>query len=228
MTQVVAQDRQVSRFFSEFAEAWDTLYGGKRNAFWRAFDRSFRRDIYERYVLTFEHLGTDLAGRSVLDIGCGSGIYCFEAALRGAARVVGVDAAPGMIDLARLSAAKATRGDVCEFRAAQFPPAQGEVLPGAPYDHAIVMGVMDYVADAEALLAALRPVVSGSAVLSFPGKHWFRGPVRRWRYRLLGRCEVYTYDESFIRSACERAGFSRVEVTRLNHSGVCYIVVVHA
>src|SRR5438552_2149855 len=33
----------------------------------------------------------DLTGRSVLDIGCNGGFYCFELARRGAARVLGID-----------------------------------------------------------------------------------------------------------------------------------------
>jgi hypothetical protein len=52
------------------------------------------------------------------------------------------------------------------------------------HDHAIVMGVMDYVADTKAFLDALPLLVNISAVVSFPSKHWFRTPFRKYRYRL--------------------------------------------
>jgi 2-polyprenyl-3-methyl-5-hydroxy-6-metoxy-1,4-benzoquinol methylase len=38
-----------------------------------------------------------LKGKSVLDIGCNNGFFCYEAARRGAARVVGLDVEPDMI-----------------------------------------------------------------------------------------------------------------------------------
>jgi SAM-dependent methyltransferase len=42
----------------------------------------------------------DLAGRSVVDLACGDGIYARKLVRRGAARVVGVDISPEMISLA--------------------------------------------------------------------------------------------------------------------------------
>lgn len=217
----------VRRFFSAFATRWDSLYGRRRNVFWRAFDHVLRRDVYERYQLTFEQLGPDLTGASVLDVGCGSGIYCFEAARRGASRVVGIDIAEDMVALARARRGEETRGDACEFIVSEFPSTRS--LPGLPsaFDYAIVMGVMDYVADAESFLAALRPLVRCKAVLSFPGRHWLRGPLRQYRYRMLGRCDVHNYDEDPIRRACARAGFGGIDVKRLDHSGICYIVTAH-
>jgi tRNA (mo5U34)-methyltransferase len=47
------------------------------------------------------HLPEDLSGRSLLDVGCNAGFYCFEAARRGAARVVGVDAQRHLVRQAR-------------------------------------------------------------------------------------------------------------------------------
>lgn len=43
----------------------------------------------------------DLAGRSVVDLACGDGIYARKLMRRGAVRVVGVDISPEMISLAR-------------------------------------------------------------------------------------------------------------------------------
>ena len=215
---------EVGKFFSDFAQTWDTLYGGKRNFFWRWFDSIFRRDVYERYQLTFERLGPDLKGKKLLDIGCGSGIYCFEAARRGADRVVGLDAAPNMITHARSTSKTLGIDRACEFLVGFFPTALPTPSETPSFDYAIALGVMDYIAEPKAFLSAMRRSVTQAAILSFPGAHWFRAPLRSWRYRLLGRPTLYTYHEADIRRLCAEAGFGSVDILRLNHSGICYIV----
>ena len=47
------------------------------------------------------HLPEDLSGKTLLDVGCNAGFYCFEAARRGAERVVGVDAQRHLVRQAR-------------------------------------------------------------------------------------------------------------------------------
>jgi SAM-dependent methyltransferase len=68
----------------------------------RMYEDMFRlpvRSFLERFsVLSL--LG-ELNGRSVLDIGCGTGVYSRELRRRGAARVTGYDVSAGMLDHAR-------------------------------------------------------------------------------------------------------------------------------
>jgi len=45
--------------------------------------------------------GSDLKNKSVLDVGCSLGFFCFEAEKRGASRVVGIDVHPGSIEKAK-------------------------------------------------------------------------------------------------------------------------------
>jgi tRNA (mo5U34)-methyltransferase len=53
----------------------------------------------------FAHaIPADLAGRTVLDIGCNAGFYCIELKRRGADRVVGIDSDPLYLAQARLAA----------------------------------------------------------------------------------------------------------------------------
>ena len=221
-------EENVRRFFSGFAEEWDTLYGGKRNTLWRLFDHTFRRDIYERYEITFERLGIDLSGKTILDIGCGSGVYCVEAARRGAAKIVGIDMSEEMVALAKNRSQELGYGDICEFIYTRFPPERPIQALEQTCDYAIVMGVMDYVSDPETFMGRLRPLITRFAVVSFPGQHWLRGPLRRYRYKVLGRCDVFTYDERSIREVCRAAGFARVDIQRLDHSGVCHIATLQA
>jgi SAM-dependent methyltransferase len=60
-----------------------------------------------------EHL--DLAGKTVIDIGCGEGQECVEMALRGAKKVIGIDIRPELLDKAHESAKRNNVSEVCEF-----------------------------------------------------------------------------------------------------------------
>lgn len=71
-----------------------------------AFVRAYEDDEhfhYRRYVEApsfFAALG-DISGLSVLDLGCGAGLYTRRLQQRGAARLVGLDISPRMLDYAR-------------------------------------------------------------------------------------------------------------------------------
>jgi cyclopropane fatty-acyl-phospholipid synthase-like methyltransferase len=151
----------------------------------RSVDRRFRSDMFIRFALTFEELG-NLKGKTVLDVGCGSGPYIVEALKRGASQVTGIDPAPGMLALVRKRLDKTSFAERCSLVEASFPNVDVEA-----HDFAVVMGVMDYVSDGPIFLGALRPLVKESAVVSFPSKHWFRTAFRSFRYRLR-RCPEYT------------------------------------
>jgi tRNA (mo5U34)-methyltransferase len=59
------------------------------------------RDRVDRFAGV---LPADLHGQTVLDVGCSAGLYTFEMARRGAARVVGIDSDPRSLAQARLAA----------------------------------------------------------------------------------------------------------------------------
>ncbi|HET7435893.1 MAG TPA: class I SAM-dependent methyltransferase [Thermoanaerobaculia bacterium] len=206
-------------FFHQFADTFDTIYDGRRSRFMQAVDRTFRSDMFGRFNKTFEHLG-DLKGKTVLDIGCGSGPYIVEALRRGAAKVIGLDPAPRMLEIAaaRLDAGKMR--DRAELLHGSFP-SDAQTIPGRP-DVAIVMGVMDYIDEPQSFLKALAQKVGTGAVLSFPSRHWFRTPLRQVRYKLR-HCPVYFYDEARIRDLMQRAGFRTVTVTKLPGAGMDYV-----
>ncbi len=67
----LSQSGKVKELFSYRSRAWDDFYSKKKFVVWRVLDKIFRRDIFERYVRTFDRLGDDLSGKSILDIGCG-------------------------------------------------------------------------------------------------------------------------------------------------------------
>lgn len=206
-------------FFHGFADAFDTIYDGKRSRFMQWVDRKFRSDIFRRFDKAFEYLG-DLTGKTVLDVGCGSGPYIVEAIRRGAKQVIGVDPAPRMLELASARLSAASMRDRAELVPGFFPAAAATI--GKPANFAIVMGVLDYVDDPVPFLTGLRNSVSEAAVISFPSRHWFRTPARKVRYRLR-KCPVYFYDEKRIRELMTAAGFARVDVTKLPGAGMDYV-----
>lgn len=204
-------------FFDRFATTFDTLYDGRRGPVMRWVDQQFRSDMFVRFAWTFERMGP-LKGRTVLDIGCGSGPYLVEALRREAASVTGVDPAPGMIELARTRLATQHLTGRSQLVTGFFP---GVDVP--LHDHAIVMGVFDYLADPQAFLAKLRQVARLSAQVSFPSRHWFRTPLRQARYRLRN-CPVYFFDQERIVALARQAGFSSVEVRKIPGAGMDYHV----
>jgi len=87
------------------------------------------------WLATFDKHGIpDVAGRSVLDIGCSSGYYGFVAKTRGAARVLGID-----VDPIRIAQARVLR-DTLEL---DVPLAVGaEAAVGGSFDVVMCMGVL--------------------------------------------------------------------------------------
>jgi ubiquinone/menaquinone biosynthesis C-methylase UbiE len=210
-------DTQAAKFFDSFANVFDTFYDERRSPFMRWVDQHFRSDMLIRFVRTFEALG-NLTGRTVVDIGCGSGPYVVEALNRGAKLVTAVDPAPQMLTLAKKRLDVAGLADRCALVEGSFPS-----VKLASHDHAIVMGVMDYVPDPVAFLTALKGLVKESAVLSFPSHHWFRGPLRLFRYRMR-HCPLYLYNENQVRGLCESAGFRGINIWKIPGAGMDYHV----
>lgn len=210
---------EVGKYFERAAEVFDTFYDEQRTPFVRWVDRHFRSDIYVRFDRTFANI-LPLEGKTVLDVGCGSGPYAVECATRGARRVVGLDLAGNMIDLARRRATRSSLDHVCTFIQGEFP----KNAPEETFDYSIAMGVMDYIADKPAFLRAMAQRTNIRAVLSFPSYHWFRGPTRIVRYKMK-QCPLWLYREREIRDLMHSAGFRDVEVGKIPGAGMDFVAV---
>jgi SAM-dependent methyltransferase len=186
----------------------------------RLFDRRFRHDLHERLALTFERLG-DIRGQRGLDIGCGSGVYLAEALRRGARPLVGVDPAPGQLELARRRFGQLGQLDRTDLLAGYFP----QIAPDGPFDFAIAMGVLDYVDEPLAFLRSLARIVRGHSIVSFPRRHWLLAPVRQIR-RLYRGTHVHYYNEPGIRSLARDAGFRSASIVAFDGLGMDYHVAL--
>jgi cyclo(L-tyrosyl-L-tyrosyl) synthase len=90
----------------------------------------------------------DVAGRRVLDVGCGSGVYARLVARRGAGQVVGTDSSPEMIRLAEQAETAAPLGIAYQVRDVTTMPVLGE------FDLVVAVNVLHY-ADSAAVLDAM-------------------------------------------------------------------------
>src|SRR5580658_2763627 len=105
---------QVARFWNNIADDFDAIYTGKKGVVGRALDRYLRKDIYQRFDWVMEKTG-DVKGKTICDIGCGSGRFVVEFAKRGAAHVTGVDVAPEMLRLSRGLVEQDKVAEKCDF-----------------------------------------------------------------------------------------------------------------
>jgi 2-polyprenyl-3-methyl-5-hydroxy-6-metoxy-1,4-benzoquinol methylase len=205
-------------FFNDFAGQFDTFYDGKRSKMMQWIDHLFRKDMFIRFEMTFE-LMDHLNGKSILDIGCGSGPYISEALRRGAAHVTGIDPALSMLDLAR---ERLNRMGVTE-RASLIQGYFPQVRPEGNFDFAIVMGVTDYIEDVGPFMKELRNIVTQRAVVSFPSINWFRTPFRKLRYKIR-KCPVYFYSEKSIMDLVENAGIRNYKIIKIRGAGLDFIL----
>jgi SAM-dependent methyltransferase len=125
----------------------------------------FCKDLDEYHFDKLHHLLTlvpfdRLAGREVLEVGCGAGVDLVRFA-RGGARVTGVDLADSAIRLARQNVAH-------QSLAARLLVADGERLPfpDSQFDFVFAHGVVQYTADGRQLAQEVRRVLKpgGEAV----------------------------------------------------------------
>jgi len=136
---------------------------------------------YRRFI---DALPADLAGKSVLDIGCNAGFYAIEMKKRGAARVLGIDSDERYLEQARLASAALGFPDI-EF-------ARLDVYDVARlcerFDLVIFMGVLYHLRHPLLALDLIREHVAGDmllfqtmqqgtdAVLQVPADHPFHKP----------------------------------------------------
>jgi SAM-dependent methyltransferase len=211
-------DTRTRRYFEDHAAQFDSLYH-EGQPLQRAFNRAFRKAIYERFAITFER-SEPIAGRSVLDVGCGSGRYAIEYARRGASRVVGLDYSANMLALARRLAADAGVADRCEFVDGDFMTYR----PAERFDVSIAIGVFDYQPNAAAFLRHMGELTRGPIIATFPGRSLVRMPVRKFRY-WMSDCPVIFYREDEVRRIASDAGVEVTEIVPIHTSGTGFVLV---
>jgi 2-polyprenyl-6-hydroxyphenyl methylase/3-demethylubiquinone-9 3-methyltransferase len=115
-----------------------------------------------------------IAGRSFLDIGCGSGIFALAAALTGARRVVGIDLSAESVAASEANRARFAPGKAVEFlRKSVF---DGDLAALGTFDVVYSWGVLHHTGDMWRAIDAAAAAVSGAPgallVLALYNRHW--------------------------------------------------------
>jgi len=193
-------DEQAARYFHRIADEWDAIYAEERGGLNGFLNRLFRRDMWLRYLWVKELMERSPRG-SVLDIGCGNGVYSLALAQLGHGPILAIDLAPAAIEKAAAAVERAGLSDVIRAEV-------GDAFFGdcpEHFDVALAIGVFDYVGDP---LPALRAVTGRADRLlaTFPRAETWRAPLRKLRLKLRG-CPVYFYRRQALTELVSEAGW---------------------
>ncbi|HEY2512721.1 MAG TPA: methyltransferase domain-containing protein [Polyangiaceae bacterium] len=196
---------KTSTFFDRYAHDFSAIYGTRNTMFHSVVNKLFRESMKLRFFMTLEGCNP-VTGRSVLDVGCGPGHYGVALARRGASRVLGVDFAPGMLEIARDSARRAGVASQCTFEQADFVKREF----GERFDYVVAMGFMDYMERPREVVEKALSVCDVRSFFSFP----LDGGVLAWqrRVRYKSRCDLYLYGEEQVRSFFDGTRAKKVDV----------------
>ncbi len=206
-----SQNNLAQRYFDKVPGQWDSLYSHE-NPVKYAVNRILRNDIFKRYRLTFEHSG-NLAGKRVLDIGCGTGRFSIECAKRGASRVVGIDFAPSMIEFCNNIAGQMGVADKCEFISDDVLSHQFDTA----FDVVLALGLFDYVRDADPLFKKIAQLKPRKFIASFPRYTFIWGIQRKIRYEWIRKCPIYYYTLEQLQRLYSNAPFKSFNIIESKH-----------
>ncbi len=129
------------------------------------------RPLHELNPARVEYLErtVGLAGKTIVDVGCGGGILC-EAMVRAGGHALGIDLAPSVIEVARAHAAGS--GLEIDYRSITAEALSAE-RPGG-FDLVTCMEMLEHVPDPASTLAALAALVrpGGDVVVSTLNRTW--------------------------------------------------------
>ena len=199
----------VRGYFDRESRRFDAIYETRKPVSQRVVDRIFRHVVVKRFEL-ITNLAPMVGPWTVLDVGCGPGRYAIALAQAGAARVVGVDAAASMIDIAKSEAERLKVGDRCTFVTAGFT----EFSTDEKFDVVVATGYFDYLPDPEVHLRRMVERCRGRIFASIPKKWEFRVPIRKARF---------AYERGFVRFYSQRQLDALVASTGLGRSRVSVI-----
>lgn len=211
------EERIIKAYFQKIAEDYDAIYSKQKNFLYRFLDFIFRRSMQKRFEVALRECG-DFKGKTIVDIGCGSGRYCVELARRGARQVVGIDFAENMLKLARDLADSNGVSHICQFIKADFLNYNFE----NKFDICIAVGVLEYLKDPKIFLARMRSITQDKIIISLPVKWMFRSGLRKIRLTLKG-CPVYFYTKGKIERLLKGCQLKDYKIMRLDRD---YLIMI--
>jgi SAM-dependent methyltransferase len=206
----MSSPNRVRSYFDREARRFDAIYEKRKPLFQRVMDRLFRGVILRRFELVC-NLAPVPGTWTVLDIGCGSGRYPLALCRSGASRVVGLDVAPAMVELARREAERAGFAARSEFLLGDFHDYRSE----EKFDVVLAMGYFDYLENPLPHLQRMVVRCRGRVFASFPKRWEWRAPTRKLRF-LARRGFVRFYSRRQIESLLAGAGLAPDRATLID------------
>lgn len=152
MTEQTMTDQTRRDAFAARAAQWDA------NPVRAAIGQAFYAQVVDSVAA---HLDGSLAGKNVLEFGCGTGVLGLRLAREHAARLLFVDTSPAMLDVLRGKLAEAELPDAQVF--------EGELhalpIPAASVDLAVSLMALHHVQDVPGALSRLRALLKPGALL---------------------------------------------------------------
>jgi 2-polyprenyl-3-methyl-5-hydroxy-6-metoxy-1,4-benzoquinol methylase len=207
-----------SDFWDKYSKDFHAIYTHDKSGFQNLIDRVFRWDMYERYKFTIKQ-SQPISGKTVFDVGCGSGIYSMAFARLGAKKVTGIDYSKKMIELASKQLNKEKLQGNCEFQVSDIMNYETDLK----FDISIAMGLFDYIKDPKPVLIKIRELTREKIIISFPRVNTLRAPVRKIRL-MMKNLDVYFYSKSQLISLFD---FMNIDDYNIEKIGKLYCVVLY-
>ena len=209
------RNQKVQSYFHLTAKQFDTLYN-ESNFFLKLFNKFFRSAIFQRSEKAINECLKSEA-QSILDVGCGSGVNSVIFAQSGVPKVVGLDYAGNMLDLARGRIPQEFK-DTIEYVDSDFMLWDSE----SKFDCVVALGVFDYLDQPREFAKKMMRHAEKKVMFSVPGKDFARMYLRKWRYQLRG-CPLYFYSKEELVPLC-RFPDSNAEFLPIGSSGFLCVI----
>jgi len=180
-------DTKVKEYFENIAEDFDGIYDNRGTILDRFINKVFRKGMYERFGLAVKECG-GVEGKSILDIGCGSGRIALALAAKGA-EVLGIDYSPKMIELANGYLNRHGRNINARFVCRDF---MEDFRSDKLFDITLALGVFDYIANPMPFVKKMRDLTREQMIVSYPARFTLQMPLRKvWLWTR--HCPVHFY-----------------------------------
>lgn len=200
--------KDVKVFFENYADDFDAIYGTKNTLFERIINKLFRKSMLIRYENVIKNCAP-IEGKTVLDVGCGPGVYSIALAKKGAAKVTGVDFSANMIGIAKSRATASGQSDRCEFIVADITACNFK----KKFNYTVVMGVMDYIPRPVEFIKHLIRHTEDKLFLSFPEDKGVLSAQRKYRYKK--RCQLYMVTEESLRNIMKETTDAEFKIEKI-------------
>lgn len=206
------ESRGVGRYFSEWAEDYDRASEGtalRGLGLQHVINRLFRRRTFRERLEQLKDLlaGFDVAGKQVVDAGCGTGQLALWLAERGA-YVTGLDISPAMLGVCEVKARDAGVAGRSTFICRDLT---ADEVPGA--DIVMCIAVLEYYRDPTPILRKLAAASRQTLVVCDARPIWWVVALRAL-LSLVTRLKVYYHHPALVRRAVIESGLHLREERR--------------